>query len=110
MLGTQRMLRTPEYKLIDYGADFQMRWELFDMLEDPGEMHNLADDPAHASTLNALAARLDAWEAAEPPLVQIPGMATPSYAYLSAERRQEFTEAWHAVLRRQAKWRWPETS
>ena len=108
MLGTQRMLRTPEYKLIDYGADFRTRWELFNMVEDPGEMHNLADDPAHASVLHTLAARLDAWEAEEPPLVQIPGMATPSYAYLSEERRQEFTAAWHAVLRRQARWRWPQ--
>ena len=110
MLGTQRMLRTPEYKLIDYGADFRTRWELFDMDDDPAEMHNLADDPAHGSVLRALAARLDEWEAETPPLIQIPGMPTPSYSYLSAERRARLDAAWDAGLRRQAAWRWPATS
>ena len=42
MLGRKRMLRTPEFKLIDYGVDFRMRWALYDMAKDPAEMHNLA--------------------------------------------------------------------
>ena len=110
MLGRKRMLRTPEHKLIDYGADFRMQWALYDMAKDPEEMHNLADDPAHRSVLRALAARLDEWEAETPPLVQIPGMPTPSYSYLPAEQRAEFKAAWDAGLRRQAAWRWPATS
>ena len=110
MLGRKRMLRTPEYKLIDYGADFRMRWALYDMAKDSEEMHNLADDPAHSSLLKELAARLDEWEAETPPLVQIPGMPTPSYSYLPAEQRAEFKAAWDAGLRRQAAWRWPATS
>ena len=107
MLGRKRMLRTPEYKLTDYGADFRTRWELFDMAMDPEEMHNLADDLAHSSILREMAARLDEWEAETPPLVQIPGMPTPGYSYLSEEKRAEFTAAWDAGLRRQARWRWP---
>ena len=108
MLGTKRMIRTPEYKLVDFGADFRTRWRLFNMTDDPEETRNLADDPAHAAVLRALAARLDEWEAETPPLIQIPGMAAPSYSYLSAERRAAFTAAWDAGLRRQARWRWPQ--
>lgn len=109
MLGTKRMLRTPEYKLIDYGADFRTRWELFNMKDDPGELRNLADDPAQASLLDSMAARLDEWEAEIPPLVQIPGMPTPSYSYLTTEQRAAFQTAFDATLRRQARWRWPST-
>ena len=35
--------------------------ELYDLQEDPHEIHNLADSPAHAETLGRLRARLDQW-------------------------------------------------
>ncbi|RMG61622.1 MAG: arylsulfatase [Bacteroidetes bacterium] len=35
--------------------------ELYDLQTDPYEVHNLADDPAHADTLAALRQRLDRW-------------------------------------------------
>ncbi len=108
MLGTKRMLRTPEYKLIDYGADFRTRWELFDMTNDPAEMRNLADDPARKSLLQELAARLDEWEVEAPPPARIPGMDTPNYSNVPAARRAELAAAYDAGLRRQAAWRWPE--
>ena len=110
MVGKKRMLRTPEYKLIDYGADFRMQWELFHMAEDPAETHNLADDPAHRSVLSALAARLEAWQDEEPPPVSVPGMPTPSYAYVPAERRAAMHAAWEANMRRSAARRWPQAS
>ena len=108
MLGRKRMLRTQDYKLIDYGADYATRWELFDMKGDPGEMRNLADDRAHSTVLREMAARLDAWENEVPPLVQIPGMPTPSYSHVPAERRKALTAAYEEVLRRQSRWRWPQ--
>ena len=108
MLGRKRMLRTPEYKLIDYGADYATRWELFDMQGDPSEMRNLTDDRAHSTVLREMAARLDAWENEAPPLVQIPGMPTPRYSHVPAERRQALTTAYEEVLRRQSRWRWPQ--
>lgn len=37
------------------------RHELFDLREDPYSIHNLADDPAYASTLRQLNAELQAW-------------------------------------------------
>ena len=110
MVGKKRMLRTPEYKLIDYGADFRTQWELFDMAEDPGETRNLAGEPAHGSVLRALAARLDEWQAETPPPMHVPGMPTPSYAYVPAERRQAMRAAWEANMRRSAARRWPQTS
>ena len=36
--------------------------ELYDLKADPHEVHNLAEDTAHASTLTALRNRLDDWE------------------------------------------------
>jgi N-sulfoglucosamine sulfohydrolase len=38
------------------------RWELFDLEADPHELANLADDPRHAATLEALQARLKAFQ------------------------------------------------
>ena len=108
MVGKKRMVRTPEYKLIDYGADFRTRWELFNMFEDPAETHNLAEDTAHRAVLNAMAARLDEWQADEPAPVQVPGMPTPSYAYVPAERRAAMHAAWEANMRRSAARRWPQ--
>ncbi len=35
--------------------------ELYDLQDDPYEVHNLADDDGHKSTLNDLRTRLDAW-------------------------------------------------
>lgn len=51
-----RMIRTERHKLIWYpvGNHFQ----LFDLIEDPNEMTDLAPDPAHADTLESLKALL----------------------------------------------------
>jgi len=35
--------------------------ELYDIVKDPFEQHNLADDPAHTDSLTALRERLTAW-------------------------------------------------
>ncbi len=51
-------LRTDRYKLIHYyEAD---RWELFDLMRDPGELRSLYADPAYATTVQALETRLHA--------------------------------------------------
>jgi uncharacterized sulfatase len=39
--------------------------ELYDLRSDPDEQHNLAGDPAHATTLATLRADLDAWMKAQ---------------------------------------------
>ena len=51
-----RMIRDDKYKLIWYpcGNHFQ----LFDMINDPQEMNDLAADPLHADTLNGLQLKL----------------------------------------------------
>ena len=62
-------VRTREWKLIYYygkalgsaGAidrDTAPEWELFDMVHDPHEMHNLYDDPARAGVVKELKAEL----------------------------------------------------
>jgi arylsulfatase len=51
-----RMIRTGRHKLIYYPAGNQA--QLFDMLDDPREQHDLAADPRHAQTLVELQALL----------------------------------------------------
>jgi arylsulfatase A-like enzyme len=66
--------------------------ELYDLENDPFEISNLADDPAHADTLESLRAKLETWIAEmgpgesqpEDPAVYASDMA----AYLGSMRRQ----------------------
>jgi len=71
-----RMIRTPQYKLIKNDSKAIRRggsgYELYDLTEDPQEEHDLASDPAHATVVKELAAKLEAWEKDNPP---VPGMA-----------------------------------
>jgi arylsulfatase A-like enzyme len=50
-------IRTERYKLIHF-YDPGNSWELYDLKEDPGEMHNLYNDPAYAETVNKLKRQL----------------------------------------------------
>ncbi|MCC7495792.1 MAG: sulfatase-like hydrolase/transferase [Fimbriimonadaceae bacterium] len=56
---TGRMVRTPEYKLIQYEGDATA--QLFDLRSDPGETRNLAAEAAQASVLRDLRGRLAEW-------------------------------------------------
>ncbi|MAG58319.1 MAG: sulfatase [Planctomycetes bacterium] len=55
-------IRTNELKLLYFDrprnqAEEEHRWELFDLRQDPQEMHNLAGDPKHAPQLAQMKAR-----------------------------------------------------
>jgi len=54
-----RMVRTPEYKLIKYEGDATA--QLFDMRDDPGELHNRIDDGHLAEVRKDLESRLSDW-------------------------------------------------
>lgn len=57
--GPVRMIRTPSWKYVHrypYGPN-----ELYDLENDPGEMENLALDPAHEATRASLKDRLESW-------------------------------------------------
>ena len=47
-----RMVRSPQYKYVVYGEG-EHREQLFDMDDDPGELHNLAADPSYSQVLSA---------------------------------------------------------
>lgn len=54
-------IRTDDFKLLYFDsprneAEKESRWELFDLKNDPQEMHNLATDPAYASKLESMQA------------------------------------------------------
>ncbi|MCH7224896.1 sulfatase-like hydrolase/transferase [Haloferula sp. A504] len=49
-----RAVRDERHKLIEYAVDGSRHTQLFDLKEDPHELDNLADDPAHAKTLARL--------------------------------------------------------
>jgi arylsulfatase A-like enzyme len=55
-----RMLRTRDFKYTRYRVHGE---ELYDLQEDPQELHNLANDPRHAGTKARLSADLDRWMA-----------------------------------------------
>jgi arylsulfatase A-like enzyme len=62
-----RGVRTDRHKLIEYVLDGRRHMtQLFDLREDPWELRNLADDPAHAGTRAALTAEMlrlrDVWD------------------------------------------------
>jgi arylsulfatase A-like enzyme len=51
----QRMVITPRFKYMFHCFDFD---EMYDLQNDPGELHNLVDDPAYAAERSALRAQL----------------------------------------------------
>jgi arylsulfatase A-like enzyme len=89
--GDLRMIRTPHYKLVrryPHGPD-----DLFDLRADPGERTNLATDPAHAATVRALTADLDAFYAR---------YSDPAHSGLRVKelrRHNRQVEAWRDGLR-----------
>jgi arylsulfatase A-like enzyme len=64
-LYSQRMVRDRRWK---YVWNATAEDELYDLQEDPGEIHNLATNPAHQTEIARLRARLVAWmeETADP--------------------------------------------
>jgi arylsulfatase A-like enzyme len=77
------MIRTPQYKLIQNDPKELRRgggeYELYDLVQDPREEHDLAADPAHARVLEELKAQLKAWHSDVPPVPTIAGLELPTY-------------------------------
>ncbi|MCH7871089.1 MAG: sulfatase-like hydrolase/transferase [Planctomycetes bacterium] len=59
--GLQRMVRDERFKLIKYHVKNVTTIQLFDLKNDPQEMHDLSKDPAHRKTLESLEAKLADW-------------------------------------------------
>lgn len=84
--------RTPRYKLIRNFAEgcsapgvFSHKALLFDLEADPLELHNLADDPAHADALAEMNSRIWRWlESVNDPILQGP-VPTPYYRHAIAD-------------------------
>lgn len=56
----QRMIRGDRWKLIHYPQI--VKWQLFDLQNDPFELNSLADDPSHAAVLQDLRTKLRDWQ------------------------------------------------
>jgi choline-sulfatase len=78
------MIRTPQFKYIKNTRANERHGggkpELYDLIQDPQELNNLAEDPAFAAIRRDLAAQLEAWQADAPPVPQIAGVALPPQA------------------------------
>jgi len=57
-MSWQRSVRDARYKLIEYCVDGARHTQLFDLVADPHEIKNLADDPQQAGRLTAMRALL----------------------------------------------------
>lgn len=58
----QRGVRKDDWKLIEYCVNGKRHTQLFDLVGDPLEMQNLADDASHAGHLAALRRELGTWQ------------------------------------------------
>jgi arylsulfatase A-like enzyme len=58
-MAWQRAIRTTRHKLIEYCVDGVRHTQLFDLVDDPDELHNLATLPAHRETLVGLRSLLE---------------------------------------------------
>jgi len=58
-LDESRSVRTDDWKLIEYPKT--KLTQLFNLQRDPLEVHNLAEDPAHAAILESMRGKLQAW-------------------------------------------------
>ncbi len=62
----QRAIKDRRYKLIEFALPGHRHTQLFDLDQDPWELNNLADDPAHKDRLdqlrNALVAFARDWD------------------------------------------------
>jgi arylsulfatase A-like enzyme len=57
-MSWQRAIRDQRHKLIEYCVKGERHTQLFDLIADPHEMKNLAEDSAHRETLETLRALL----------------------------------------------------
>ena len=61
-----------------WGDQIVAKEQLYDLIFDPSEMNNVAEDPAYASALQEMSSRLDRWmEETEDPLLHGPVEAPP---------------------------------
>lgn len=58
-MSWQRSMRDTRHKLIEYAVDGTRHTQLFDIENDPDELHNLADSPDHQADLTKLRALLE---------------------------------------------------
>ena len=71
--GRRKLVRTRRWAYAtDPTADPPDRDELYDLVADPHQLHNVASDPAHGPTIADLRAQLLAWSLATEPTVPLP--------------------------------------
>ncbi|MFC1734839.1 sulfatase, partial [Candidatus Hydrogenedentota bacterium] len=98
-----RMVRTPEYKLIEAPGAKTGRYELYDMINDLNEEHDLANDAEYNDVMDDLIARMKAWREDVPPPPAIPGLPTPECTIISPEVRREHEAAKKAKKQKKLK-------
>lgn len=88
------ILQSPQSKSFQYCFAKRPAEELYDCRNDPGQIHNLATDPAHAAIRKKLSARLDKWmqSTADPRATGAPRDLWDKVPYTGAKRRQNQSE------------------
>jgi arylsulfatase A-like enzyme len=61
-IESQRMVRDRRYKLLEYNVRGQRRTQLFDIQQDPHELHDLSTSPDRADDVARLRKELRAWQ------------------------------------------------
>ena len=79
-LGDQMMIVEGDYKFIHYDKDGKIRWEVFNMVKDPDESLNLADEKEIQNMLPGIKSRMEAKVNERPDPLSVEGMPLPAYA------------------------------
>jgi arylsulfatase A-like enzyme len=86
---TTAMVLSGRWKFIDNSRNLSADFELYDLKNDPIEDRNLIADAGQRERVEDFRRQLRAWRADRPAPVKIPGMATPDYAFISREEREQ---------------------
>ncbi len=91
-LGERLMLRTEEWKLVVIGADLQPQ-SLWNMADDPDEMHNRAAEPEMAGVIASLRAHIRDFLAATPADLPAPWQHAAPYPHWGRNPLREMDSA-----------------
>ena len=77
--------------------------ELYDLVSDPHEHNNLANEPAHQQRLAQMKNSISEWQANKPAPISVAGLTPPAHLFNSSELRRDHKKSSKAMLAHHSK-------